>query len=46
MEGVDESTLLQDSKGGVLPDPFRVWSSGGQEVWPLFPHSKLEPPPN
>lgn len=45
MEGVDESTLLQDSKGGVLPDLFRVWSSGGREVWPLFPHSKLEPPP-
>ena len=46
MEGVDESSLLQDSKGGVLPDPFRVWSSGGREVWPSFPHSKLEPPPN
>lgn len=46
MEGVDESTFLQDSKGGVLPDLFRVWSSGGREVWPLFPHSKLEPPPH
>lgn len=46
MEGVDELTLLQDSKGGVLPDPFRVWSLGVREVWPLFPQSKLEPPPH
>lgn len=46
MEGLAESTLLQDSQGGVLPDPFRAWSSGGREGWPSFPPSKLEPPPN
>ena len=45
MEGVDESTLLQDSKGGMLANPFCVWSSGVQEVWPLFPQLKLEPTP-
>lgn len=45
MEGVDESTLLGDSQGGALPGPSRVRRSGGQEAGPLFPHSKLEPPP-